>query len=74
MTRGVKAGLGAVAGYLVAVPIGYGLVTLLSSNTHDRGVEAAMTAVFVLGPAGAVVGLLAGVFRGRTAATSRHDG
>jgi hypothetical protein len=74
MTRGVKAGLGAVAGYVVAAPLGYGLVTQLSSNTHDPGVEAAMTAAFVLGPAGAVVGLLAGLLHGRAAATtSRPD-
>lgn len=74
MTRGVKAGLGAVAGYLVAAPLGYGLVTQLSSNTHDRSVEAAMTAVFVLGPAGGLAGLLAGLFHGRTPSTrSRSD-
>ncbi len=68
MGRSVKAGLGAIAGYLVAAPVGYGLVTQLSSNTHDPGLEAAMTAAFILGPAGGVVGLLAGLFHGRHAA------
>lgn len=73
MTRGVKAGLGAVAGYFSAALLGYGLVTLLSSNSHDPAVEAAMTALFVAGPAGAVAGLLAGLLSGRAAAPSRSD-
>ena len=51
---------------IVALLVGYGigffgglvLVSRLSSNTHDRSVEAAMTAAFVTGPIAAVVSLV----------------
>lgn len=46
-------------GYGVGVVAGAVLVSLLSSNTHDKSVEMAMTAAFVTGPIGAVAGLLA---------------
>ncbi len=42
-------GLGAV-GYAVGLFGGLGLVLLLSSNQHDRSMEAAMTGAFVVGP------------------------
>lgn len=45
----VSLGLG-VAGYLVGLFGGIGLVYLLSSNQHDRSMEAAMTGAFVVGP------------------------
>ena len=51
--------LGAVGGYLVAAVAGYFLFDALSSNVHDRSVEAAMTSVFVLGPLGAIVAFVA---------------
>jgi hypothetical protein len=31
---------------------------------HDRSVEASMTSVFAIGPAGAIVGLIAGFIAG----------
>lgn len=55
----------AVGGYLCFAIGGYALVSLLSSNMHDRSVEAAMTSVFVLGPLGGLIGIVVGVVRGR---------
>ena len=37
-------------GYVIGLFGGLGLVLLLSSNEHDRSVEAAMTGAFVVGP------------------------
>jgi len=37
-------------GYAVGLFGGLGLVLLLSSNQHDRSLEAAMTGAFVVGP------------------------
>ena len=54
----------AVVGYLIAVAGSYFLVDLLSSNVHDRSVEAAMTSAFFYGPIGAVVAFIAGFIRG----------
>jgi len=56
--------LGAIAGYVVVGVLGYFLIGQLSSNTHDRSLEAAMTSAFVLGPLGAVVGFVLGFIRG----------
>lgn len=44
-----------VLGFAVAAVVSYFLVTWLSSNPHDRALEAAMSAVFVYGPLGAAV-------------------
>ena len=55
--------LGAVLGYALGAFGGGFLVSVLSSNTHDRSVEAAMTGAFVLGPLAAVVGALVGIWR-----------
>ena len=49
-----------IAAYPVFAVAGYFLVLLLSSNSHDREVEAAMTAAFVFGPLGLVTGLVVG--------------
>lgn len=49
-----------IAAYCVFAVAGYFLVLLLSSNGHDREVEAAMTAAFVFGPLGLVTGLVVG--------------
>ena len=58
--------LGGVGGYLAFAFVGYFMIGWLSSNTHDRSVEAAMTSAFVLGPLGALVGFALGVaFGGR---------
>ena len=58
----------AIAGYVVVAFVSYFLVGWLSSNTHDRSVEAAMTSAFVYGPAGAVVAFIIGLFIGRPGA------
>jgi hypothetical protein len=61
--------LGALLGFLVGYPvfafIGYWAIVLLSNNQSDRSVEASMTAAFVVGPAGAIAGLVAGVILGK---------
>ncbi len=49
----------AVAAYLVAAVGGYFLITKLSSNAHDRSMEASMTAAFVLGPIAAIIAFIA---------------
>jgi hypothetical protein len=48
--------LAAAASYLLGAFAGGWLVSILSNNQHDRGVEAAMTGAFVLGPLAAVLG------------------
>ena len=54
----------AIVAYVVAALAGYLLVQQLSSNVHDRAVEAAMTGAFVVGPLGAIVGFVVGLVRG----------
>jgi hypothetical protein len=56
--------LGCLLGYLVAAIAGYFLIGILSSNMHDRSVEAAMTSAFVVGPIGAIVGFIVGFILG----------
>jgi len=51
----------AVGGYFGGALVGYFLIATFSSNTHDRSVEAAMTAAFVAGPLGAVIAFVLGV-------------
>lgn len=65
MGRWAKAGRTALIGYVTGAVIGYLLVLGLSSNTHDASIEATMTAAFVVGPLGALIGFLAGVFAPR---------
>jgi len=48
-----------IAAYVVGGILGGWLVSLLSSNTHDRSIEAAMTGAFVIGPLAAVIGFVA---------------
>ncbi|MGV3602589.1 MAG: hypothetical protein ACO1N1_15360 [Dyadobacter fermentans] len=48
----------AVAAYLIAAVGGYYLITKLSSNTHDKSMEASMTAAFVLGPVAAIIAFI----------------
>ena len=58
--------LGAIGGYLLAAVAGYFLILQFSSNVHDRAMEAGMTAAFVAGPLGAVLGFIAGfLYAGR---------
>ncbi len=50
MRRFLAALLGMAIGYPVAAFGGYWAIELLSDNHFDRGVEASMTALFVIGP------------------------
>lgn len=66
MKRLLFAFLFGIAGYVAAAFVSYFLILWLSSNVHDRSVEAAMTSAFFFGPVGALVGLVAGaIFGGR---------
>lgn len=62
--------LSALGGYLVGAFGGGWLVTALSSNMHDRSVEAAMTGAFFFGPALAVAAFIAAVLWRRSAQKS----
>ena len=53
----------AVSGYVCFAVMGYFLVSVLSSNVHDRSVEAAMTSAFVVGPLGSLIAIVVGVIR-----------
>jgi hypothetical protein len=57
--------LGLVFGYVVAAFVGYWAIELVSSNGFDRSLEASMTAMFAIGPAGALLGLILGFILGR---------
>ncbi len=64
-----------IGGYIVVAVASYFLILELSSNRHDRDVEAAMTSVFFFGPMGAVVAFIVGIVRGgRSAAKSEGEG
>jgi hypothetical protein len=54
----------ALAGFILAAVASYFLIMELSSNVHDRSVEAAMTSVFFFGPIGGVIGLVGGAIVG----------
>ncbi len=63
-----------LAGYVIGAVFTFVTVQVLSGNTHDRSVEAAMTAAFIGGPALAVVlGLVgSGRSRRRRGSSGRH--
>lgn len=63
MNRWVKGLLLAPVGYILLAVAGYFAISAFSSNTHDRGVEAAMTAAFLFGPLGAIIGFVIGFRR-----------
>ena len=50
--------LGGTAGYVVGLFGGMALVSVLSSNTHDKSMEVVMTGFFVTGPLMAVTGFI----------------
>jgi ABC-type antimicrobial peptide transport system permease subunit len=68
MNKFVSALVGLVLGYGVGAFIGAVLISLISGNTHDKNMEVVMTAAFVTGPLGAIIGLIVGLFRTRRAA------
>lgn len=51
--------LSLVAGYLIGLFGGMWIVEILSTNRHDRAMEAAMTGAFVIGPLCALVAFFA---------------
>jgi glycerol uptake facilitator-like aquaporin len=57
--------LGFVIGYPVFAVVGYFAIGMVSNNHFDPSVEAAMTAMFVFGPLGAVTGALVGAILGK---------
>jgi len=57
--------LWALVGYFVGAFVAYVLTMGLSTNTHDKVLEAAMTAVFVAGPFFALLSFVGGVLRRR---------
>ena len=57
--------LWAVPGYVVGAFGGGYAVSVLSSNTHDRSLEAAMTGAFLFGPLAAVLAFIIGAVRAR---------
>ena len=56
---------GLFLGYLVGAVGGWLLIVLLSSNSYDKSLEAVMTAFFVAGPLGALIGTMLGVIYGK---------
>ncbi|HEY8548405.1 MAG TPA: hypothetical protein VIL35_00500 [Vicinamibacterales bacterium] len=65
MKRLVLLALAAAGGYAAGAVLGYAGISVLSGNTHDRALEAAMTAAFVTGPAAAVVAVVIALAAGR---------
>lgn len=63
MGKAGRAVLGLIAGYVIGATLGAAGIELLSSNSHDRSMEAAMTGAFVTGPIGAIFGVIAALFR-----------
>jgi len=66
MRRFLFAVVGMVIGYPFAAFCGYWAIELFSANHFDRDVEASMTALLAIGPAGAVIGLVAGLVLGKS--------
>jgi hypothetical protein len=65
MRRFLAALLGLLIGYPLFAFAGYWAIGLFSNNHFDGSVEASMTAAFVFGPAGAVIGLIAVAILGK---------
>ena len=61
MRRFLAGVIGLIVGYLMLATCGYWAILMLSSNRFDRSLEAATTAAFVVGPIGAVIGLVLGL-------------
>ena len=70
MKRFAIALLWGIGGYAITALTGYVLIDHLSSNVHDRAMEAAMTSIFVVGPLGAVAAFVVAFVRiGRSSAS-----
>lgn len=65
MSKFLRAVLGSIAGYMAGALAGAALISLMSSNTHDKSLEVAMTSAFVTGPIGALIGCIWGLFVSR---------
>jgi hypothetical protein len=65
MLRFLAALLGLLIGYPVFAFTGYWAIALFSNNHFDGSVEASMTAALAFGPAGALMGLIAGAILGK---------
>ncbi|GGN04321.1 hypothetical protein GCM10010967_44070 [Dyadobacter beijingensis] len=52
----------AFAAYLIAAVGGYYAIVKLSSNSHDKSMEASMTSAFVLGPIAAIITFIGAYF------------
>jgi hypothetical protein len=65
MRRLLAALLGMMVGYPLFAVVGYGTIGLFSGNHFDGSVEASMTAAFVIGPLGAIIGLITGAILGK---------
>ena len=63
MGKAGRAFLGLVTGCGIGAALGAIGIELFSSNSHDRSMEAAMTGAFVTGPIGAILGVIAALFR-----------
>lgn len=57
--------LWAFGAYILAALAAYFLIMQLSSNAHDRQMEAGMTAAFFIGPVAALLGFIVGFLRHR---------
>jgi hypothetical protein len=55
----------AILGYVLGGVGGGWLISMVSSNTHDLSVEAAMTGAFVTGPIAAIAAFIFGFVRGK---------
>jgi hypothetical protein len=59
----------AILGYVLGGVGGGWLISMMSSNTHDLSVEAAMTGAFVTGPIVAIAAFVFGFVRGKAKAS-----
>jgi hypothetical protein len=66
--------LGAIAGYIAGGLVGYLLVNLLSTNQHDRELEAAMTGAFFTGPLIAIIAAIIAFMLAGRKGTGRSKG
>jgi hypothetical protein len=73
MRRFLAALPGMPIGYPVLTVAGYFLIGVFSNNHFDGSVEACMTAASVFGPAGAIIGLIAGSVAGKKKPASADE-